>query len=80
MKYYPISETALLFGSFTDSARLFFHKESVEKSTEHWRSDTDKIKLKYSDGNLYQCHFAHHKSHVDRPRIKPVSPRCEAGD
>jgi hypothetical protein len=30
--------------------------------------------------NLSQCHFVHHKSHMDCPRIEPGPPRWEAGD
>jgi hypothetical protein len=37
-------------------------------------------KPKYSGGNVSQCHFVHHKSHMDRPGIEPGPPRREAGD
>jgi hypothetical protein len=37
-------------------------------------------KLKYSKKILSQCHFVHHKSHMDRPGIEPGPPRLEASD
>jgi len=33
---------------------------------EHWWNDIDKEQLKYSDKNMSQCHFVHHKSHKNR--------------
>jgi hypothetical protein len=32
---------------------------------EHRWNGTDRGKLKYSRKNLSQCHFVHHKSHMD---------------
>jgi hypothetical protein len=46
---------------------------------EHRGNEIDKGKPKYSGKNLSQCHFVHHKSHMDRPGIEPGSPRWEAG-
>jgi len=37
-------------------------------------------KLTYSETNLSQRHLAHHKSHIDRQRIKPRSPQWEVAD
>ena len=33
---------------------------------EHRWNETDGGKSKYSEKNLFQCHFVHHKSHMDR--------------
>jgi hypothetical protein len=32
---------------------------------EHSLSNTDRVKAKYSEENLSQCHFLHHMSHKD---------------
>jgi hypothetical protein len=39
-------------------------------------NDTDRGKLKDSEKNLSQCHFVHHKSHVDYSG----SERCLRGE
>jgi hypothetical protein len=37
-------------------------------------------RLKYSEKDLAQFHFIHHKSHMDGPGIDVGPPRLEAGD
>jgi len=46
-------------------------------SMEHWQHDTERGKLKYSEKNLSQCHCGHHKSYIDRPRIKSLPLQSE---
>jgi hypothetical protein len=47
---------------------------------EHRWNEVDRGKPKYSGKNLSQCHFIHHKSHMDWPGIEPRPPRWEAGN
>jgi hypothetical protein len=46
---------------------------------QNWWHEIDRGKPKYLVKKLSQCHFVHHKSHVDRPGIETGSPRWEAG-
>jgi hypothetical protein len=38
-------------------------------------NEIDKENPKYSKKNLSQCHFVHHKYHMDRTGIEPGPPR-----
>jgi len=44
----------------------------------HWWNDADRGKQKYWEKNQFQCHFLHHKSHMDLPGAKLGPPRREA--
>ena len=37
-------------------------------------------KKKYTEKNIFYCHFFNHKSHTYRPRIEPGSPQWEVED
>ena len=39
----------------------------------HTRNDTDRGIAKYAKKILFQCHFVHHKSHMDWPETEPAT-------
>jgi len=45
----------------------------MQNSMEYRWNDTHTTRLKYSVETLFQCHFFHHKSHVDLPAVATVS-------
>jgi len=40
-------------------------------SMEHWRNDADRENPKYSGRKMSQCHFVHHKAHMDGNGVEP---------
>jgi hypothetical protein len=48
-----------------DGKVLFFFSVLME----HRWNKIDRGKPKYSEKNLFQCHFVNHKSYMDRPDI-----------
>jgi hypothetical protein len=62
-------------------ARLSFWSEWYEEDKcGALEYDNDRVKQKYWEKNLSQCHIVHHKSHVDWPRIVSGPPKLDAGD
>jgi hypothetical protein len=46
----------------------------------HWRNDTDKIRLKYSEKILSQCHFVHRRYHTNWPWGQIRLPNWQISD
>jgi hypothetical protein len=61
---FPISERALLFGRFPGFVRSFFAKQHVDVEC-IWSNGGMILRgePKYSEKNVSQCQFAHHKPH-----------------
>jgi hypothetical protein len=50
---------------------LLFIPQIIYESGEPWWNDIVKGKLNNSETNLFQCHFVHHKAHMDLPGCEP---------
>ena len=73
----PVFETAFLF-SKVSRVRLFV---LLVRAMEHRANGIDRGKPKYSENDVSQCYFVHHKPHKSHcSRIEPRSQRCVDGD
>jgi hypothetical protein len=69
-------ELQLLTGSFFSPQVINLRAGYTQVNMEQWWNDTDRGKLeKNSEKNLSQCHFVHHKFHMDYPGCKPGPPQ-----
>jgi hypothetical protein len=81
----PRSATGHYFGSSTGFVLLTLWwraawRLKVGVSVGHWWNGADREQPRYWEKTLSQCHFLHHKSHMDWLGIEPWPLRCEAGD
>jgi hypothetical protein len=58
--FYAVGYTALMTG---ESMNLM-----------HWPNNNEGTKLKYSEKTIPQCHFIHHKSHVESANAGSLPP------
>ena len=78
----PISERSLLSARFAGLARFSFKQEQHVNewmSVKHWWNDTERGKTTYSEKNLFQDHFVHHKFHSYWTGIEIGPPGWETG-
>ena len=56
---------------------LLVHSMQMKVVTEPWCYKIDRRKSKYSEKNLTNCHFLHHKFHEDWPVLETWPPSLE---
>jgi len=66
-------EYIFLFESSQAWTACPFVKKNAGTGIEHWWNGTDRVKHKYSERKVSQCHFVHHKSHMDCCGIGPLA-------
>jgi hypothetical protein len=59
---------------------LLFIPQMIYEYGEPRRNDAEREKPKNSEKRLSQCHFVHHKFHMDWTMRKLGPPRWKAGD
>jgi hypothetical protein len=59
----------LLFMPYVSELRphtgIFFFPQMIHEYGEPQQNNIDRVKPKNSERNLFQCHFFHHKYHMD---------------
>jgi hypothetical protein len=66
------------FSELRSPADLLFIHQVIHVSGESWWDDIDRVIPKNSEKNLAQCHFVHHRSHMEWPGCEPRPPLWEA--